>query len=100
MNHRESRLEREVLTKLRLSGGVDGGLSERNFTADHVLAPHEIARGNAHFIPGLDVLESNSFQGKIRTVALCYFIILRSGAHVDEGAISEASFDRVETDDD
>jgi hypothetical protein len=59
-----------IYNKLRLGEGVEGGMSEADFKAEHILSDAEIGQAEVIFIPAVAVLDRETYAGKFRAAVL------------------------------
>jgi hypothetical protein len=66
-------ITREVANRLRLGEGEPGGLSERNFTEEHILSDAEVdEKAEYLFVPAVAVLDPEEFRGQVRAIVLAF----------------------------
>jgi hypothetical protein len=63
-------ISREVYERLRLGEDDPNGLSEKDFGPEHILKDSQIDETEVLFIPGVAVLEPDSYRGKFRAAVL------------------------------
>jgi hypothetical protein len=59
-----------IYNRLRLGEGVEGGMSEAEFQAEHILSDAEIGKAEVIFIPAVAVLDRETYAGKFRAAVL------------------------------